>query len=62
MVQVGVSASNGEARRLIEQGGARVNDVVVKDVGFVVKPEHLKGDVIKLSAGRKKHGLARLAK
>jgi tyrosyl-tRNA synthetase len=62
MVQVGVSASNGEARRLIEQGGARVNDVVVKDVGFVVKPEHLNGDVIKLSAGRKKHGLARLAK
>jgi tyrosyl-tRNA synthetase len=62
MVQVGVSASNGEARRLIEQGGARVNDVVVKDVGFVVKPEHLKDDVIKLSAGRKKHGLARLAK
>jgi tyrosyl-tRNA synthetase len=61
-VQVGVSASNGEARRLIEQGGARVNDVVVKDVGFVVTPEHLKDDVIKLSAGRKKHGLARLAK
>ena len=62
MVQVGVSASNGEARRLIEQGGARVNDEVVKDVGFVVKPEHLKDDVVKVSAGRKKHGLARLAK
>ncbi|HEX2113358.1 MAG TPA: tyrosine--tRNA ligase [Alphaproteobacteria bacterium] len=62
MVQVGVSASNGEARRLIEQGGARVNDVVVKDVAFMVRPEHLNGDVIKLSAGRKKHGLARLAK
>jgi tyrosyl-tRNA synthetase len=62
MVQVGVSASNGEARRLIEQGGARVNDVVIKDVAFVVKPEHLNGDVIKVSAGRKKHGLARLTK
>jgi tyrosyl-tRNA synthetase len=62
MVRVGVSASNGEARRLIEQGGARVNDEVVRDVKFVVRREHLNGDVIKLSAGRKKHGLARLAK
>jgi tyrosyl-tRNA synthetase len=62
MVKVGVSASNGEARRLIEQGGARVNDEVVRDVKFVVRREHLNGDVIKLSAGRKKHGLARLAK
>jgi tyrosyl-tRNA synthetase len=62
MVQVGVSASNGEARRLIEQGGARINDTVIRDVAFTVRPEHLNDGVVKVSAGRKKHGLARLTK
>jgi tyrosyl-tRNA synthetase len=59
MVDAGFTATNGEARRLIEQGGARVNDQVVRDVTFTVQQKHLQDDVIKLSAGKKRHALVR---
>jgi tyrosyl-tRNA synthetase len=58
LVKAEVSASNGEARRLIQQGGARVDDQVITDPGFIVrleKPEQVK----KLSAGKKRHALVR---
>jgi len=55
-------ASNGEARRLIKGGGARLNDVKVDDEGRVLRPEDFSADgLVKLSAGRKKHALIRLA-
>jgi tyrosyl-tRNA synthetase len=61
LVDAGVAASNSEARRLIQQGGARVNDAVVQDVAFAVRPENLSSDdVIKLSAGKKRHALVRV--
>ena len=56
----GLAASNGEARRLIKGGGARVNDRAIdsetQSIGL--------GDVtaqgtIKLSAGKKRHALVR---
>ncbi len=52
----GLTASTGEARRFIQGGGLRVNDVVVGDVKASVGLANLtpKG-VIKLSVGRKKH-------
>ncbi|MGL4967076.1 MAG: tyrosine--tRNA ligase [Inquilinus sp.] len=60
--RAGLAASNGEARRLIQGGGGRVNDAAIAD------PEQPIGDrdigvdgVIKLSAGRKKHALVRPA-
>ncbi len=60
LVEVGVSPSNGEARRLIAQGGARLNDEVINDAAFTVTAAHVgPSGVIKLSAGRKKHGLLR---
>jgi tyrosyl-tRNA synthetase len=56
----GLAASNGEARRLIRGGGARLNDAVVRDETRVVGLDDLgPGDVIKLSAGRKRHALVR---
>ncbi len=55
----GLAASNGEARRLIRGGGARINDVPVKDEGRAVTAADLHGDAIKLSAGRKQHRLVR---
>jgi tyrosyl-tRNA synthetase len=54
-VRAGLAASNGEARRLIRGGGARVDDVVITDEAQIIS-----GDgVIKLSAGRKQHVLVR---
>jgi tyrosyl-tRNA synthetase len=58
---VGLVASNGEARRLIRAGGARINDVPVKDEAQVVTSADLNDGAIKLSAGRKQHRLVRAA-
>jgi tyrosyl-tRNA synthetase len=56
----GLAASNGEARRLIRGGGARINDRVVDNETKPVTVTDLdeKG-VLKLSAGRKRHVLVR---
>jgi tyrosyl-tRNA synthetase len=55
----GLVGSNGEARRLIRGGGARINDVPVQDEGLTVTLADLHDDAIKLSAGRKHHRLVR---
>jgi tyrosyl-tRNA synthetase len=57
----GLAASNGEARRLIRGGGARINDVPVTDEGRAVTAADLHDNAIKLSAGRKQHRLVRAA-
>jgi len=60
--RTGLAASNAEARRLIQQGGARVNDAVVADVAATISSSQLNADgVIKLSAGRKRHALIKAA-
>ena len=55
----GLAASNGAARRLIQGGGARVNDVAVVDEGLSVSLADARDGAIKLSAGRKQHRLVR---
>ena len=56
--EAGLAASNGEARRLITGGGARINDEKVLDAQQSVTTVHLSADnTIKLSAGRKNHVL-----
>jgi tyrosyl-tRNA synthetase len=58
--RAGLAASNGEARRLIRGGGARVNDSVVTEEGRILTLADLDPDgVVKLSAGRKRHALVR---
>jgi tyrosyl-tRNA synthetase len=52
-------ASKGEARRLIAQGGVRVNDVPVTDPAALVTEADLRDGAAKLSLGRKKHLLLR---
>jgi len=60
LVRSGLAASNGEARRLIRGGGARVNDAVVASETQAVSLADLAtGGAIKLSAGRKRHALVR---
>ncbi|HEY1933455.1 MAG TPA: tyrosine--tRNA ligase, partial [Acetobacteraceae bacterium] len=53
----GLAGSNGEARRLIRGGGARINDMPIKDEGHTFTVADLNYDAIKLSAGRKHHRL-----
>jgi tyrosyl-tRNA synthetase len=60
MREAGLSASNGEARRLIKGGGARVNDTAIGDEGHKVTQADLGADgTVKLSAGKKRHALLR---
>lgn len=60
--RAGLVASNGEARRLIKQGGAKVNGEKVANDADAISRSHLTADgVIKLSAGKKKHALVRVA-
>src|SRR5205807_8308321 len=59
-VRAGLANSNGEARRLIKGGGARLNDAVVTDEMQPVSLADLDAQgQIKLSAGRKRHALVR---
>ncbi len=59
-VLAGLAASNGEARRLIRGGGARINDSVVGNEAQAVSLADLDpAGAIKLSAGRKRHVLVR---
>jgi tyrosyl-tRNA synthetase len=52
LVGLGLCASKGEARRLIAGGGARINGIKAdEDVTVTVV------DDVRISAGRKKHGL-----
>ena len=57
--EAGLAASNGEARRLIRGGGARVNDAPLDDEGRLISAADLRNGAIKLSAGRKQHRLVR---
>jgi tyrosyl-tRNA synthetase len=57
----GLVASNGEARRLIRGGGARLNDVRVDDEAMVVTSDRLVGGQLMLSAGKKRHARIRAA-
>ena len=58
LVEIGFCASKGEAKRLIAGGGARVDDEQVKDAGQIIA---VGDEDVKLSAGKKKHGLLRKA-
>ncbi len=56
----GLVASNGEARRLIKGGGARLNDAVLEDENRKITLGDLNADgVVKLSFGKKKHAVVR---
>ncbi len=53
-VRAGLAASGKEAKRLITEGGARLNDAAVSDPALMVDAALL-ADPVKLSAGRKRH-------
>jgi tyrosyl-tRNA synthetase len=59
LVQAGLAGSNGEARRLIKGGGARLNDEAVADETRLVGSADLRDGALKLSSGRKRHVLVR---
>jgi len=57
LVKVGFAKSNGEARRLIRGGGARLNDTAVTDEDFQLGAGDFIDGRAKISAGKKRHAL-----
>ena len=51
---LGFCASNGEAKRKIAEGAVRIDDQVVRDPSLIV---HIPNNPVKISLGKKKHGL-----
>ncbi len=61
LVKAGLASTNSEARRHIQGGAVRVNDVAVSDEKRGISTSDLTVDgVIKLSVGKKKHVLVKL--
>ena len=57
LVKVGFAKSNGEARRLIRGGGARLNDVSITDEDHGLAESDFVDGRAKISAGKKRHAL-----
>jgi tyrosyl-tRNA synthetase len=60
-VRAGLVASTGEARRQIAGRGLKINDTTVTDERMVIGPRDLIGGAVKLSLGRKRHVLLKVA-
>ncbi len=54
-VAAGLAATNSEARRLIQSGGAKVNDATQTDTTANLSEADIINGTIKLSAGKKRH-------
>ena len=53
LVACGLCASNGEARRLIQQGGVAVNDQKVASIDVAFDQSDFEGDGVVIKKGKK---------
>lgn len=59
IVKSGLAGSGKEAKRLISEGGAKIDDAPLTDAGLMLDADTL-ASPIKLSAGKKRHALVQL--
>lgn len=59
IVRAGLAKSGKDAKRLIAENGARMNDAPLEDAGLIIDTAAL-AQPIKLSAGKKRHALVKL--
>ncbi|MBY0282306.1 MAG: tyrosine--tRNA ligase [Alphaproteobacteria bacterium] len=60
-VRSGLCVSKGEAKRLVQGGGARLNDQVINDSKNNLTTDHFENGSVKVSSGKKKHVVLELA-
>ena len=61
LVEAGLAESKGKARKLIQQGGAKINDNKIETEDQSISASEITDEgYIKLSAGKKKHALIKL--
>lgn len=56
-VKIGFCESKGEVRRLIKQGGIKVNDASIEDENYAIKATDIVDGAVKIAQGKKKFGL-----
>ncbi len=59
IVRSGLAKTGKEAKRLIAENGARIDDAPLSDAGMMLDASTLSSPV-KLSAGKKRHALVKL--
>jgi tyrosyl-tRNA synthetase len=60
VLALGMAASKGEARRLIEQGGVKLNDQVVRSATALISDADLDAaGTARVAVGKKRHGLVK---
>ncbi len=57
LTRLGLCKSNGEARRLIRGGGAKINDQPIDDDSYVLTEKDVASGQAKVSAGKKRHAV-----
>ena len=55
LTELGFTASNGEAKRKLNEGAVKIDGDVIREAGHLVLPDD--GATLKLSLGKKRHGL-----
>ena len=60
LVEAGLAKTNGEARRLVRGGGARLNNAVITDENRLIVEHDSVDGAIRLSAGKKHHVLVKV--
>jgi tyrosyl-tRNA synthetase len=60
LARAGLAASNGEAKRLIEQGAVAVNDQVVSDAAALLTDRDIEAGAIKLTRGKTRHAAVKI--
>jgi tyrosyl-tRNA synthetase len=53
--EVGLANSRSEARRLVQQGGAYINEKQYRAIDMVVNADLLEADALLLRAGKKRY-------
>jgi tyrosyl-tRNA synthetase len=62
LTETKLAESGGDAKKLIQGNGVKINDTAVTDINLVLTPSHLNPDgFIKLSKGKKQHVIIRFS-
>ena len=59
LLRTGLVSSGKEAKRIIAGGGARINDQIITDAGYMLERSEL-NNILKITASKKKHALIKI--
>lgn len=60
LTEFGFTDSNGDARRQIQGGAVKINDVKIQDTNYIINNNDLVDGTIKVSVGKKKIGVIKI--